>query len=191
MAFLHYAEAQDVVFCHTCVIAIRQKKILLSHNAATPICKFIILGIIALSLYMPVLLVIYSMHLNLNCFLSSSLKTSKGFSYGKILQCSLKAPGIQDSPWGSWSCHHHAQDYRWCGSGTQHDPQSRKREFLKNVRYLLECKVSGSPRPRSICRKTQAMNQTWSSSCTYVLKTIPRSPSGWRKPQTSTHHQRA
>jgi len=82
MAFLHYVEAQDV-FCHTCVMAIRQKKILLSHNAATPIRKFIILGIIALSLYMPVLLVIYSMHLNLNCFLSSSLKTSKGFSYWK------------------------------------------------------------------------------------------------------------
>ena len=33
--FLHYDEAQDVVFCHTCIKAFRQKKILFSHNAAT------------------------------------------------------------------------------------------------------------------------------------------------------------
>jgi len=32
--FLHYDEAQDVVFCHTCVTAFKLNKIKSSHNAA-------------------------------------------------------------------------------------------------------------------------------------------------------------
>ncbi len=31
--FLHYNEAQDVVFCHTCVKAFRTKRMKTSHNA--------------------------------------------------------------------------------------------------------------------------------------------------------------
>ena len=33
--FLHYDEAQDVVFCHTCVKAFHTRRIKTSHNAAT------------------------------------------------------------------------------------------------------------------------------------------------------------
>ena len=33
--FLHYDEAQDVVFCHTCVAALRERKLTFSKNVAS------------------------------------------------------------------------------------------------------------------------------------------------------------
>ena len=33
--FLHYSEASDVVFCHTCVKAFKLKRMKTSHNAAS------------------------------------------------------------------------------------------------------------------------------------------------------------
>ena len=40
--FLHYDEAQDVVYCHTCVTAFKHGKILASHNAATAFVSYVV-----------------------------------------------------------------------------------------------------------------------------------------------------